>query len=57
MAVARVYCKGLSIEDAITQTLHTGIHCSNPDAIPATQLGHLYETVSAQVDPSLKQIG
>jgi len=33
LVVARIQCKGISIEEAIKETLSNGCHCNNPDEV------------------------
>ncbi|GIO13574.1 hypothetical protein J19TS2_31290 [Cohnella xylanilytica] len=45
MALARIRCKGMDIDEAIRQTLGNGHHCKNPDLISEETLRRLRRDV------------
>lgn len=45
MAYARVMCLGLSVEDAVRETLANGHHCVNPEAIGESTFARLCRAV------------
>jgi len=46
MAYCRVVCRGMTIEDAVRETLANGQHCTNPEAISERTFGRLCRAVS-----------
>lgn len=56
MAVARIICKGSSIEEAVSNTLQTGQYSKNPTAISHTQLQRIYKAVNHALKKTTKKI-
>ena len=46
MAYCRVMCRGMTIEDAVRETLGNGQHCTNPEAISDSTFARLCRAVS-----------
>jgi len=46
MTVARIRCRGMSIEEALRSTLHNGEHCQHPELISDGTLQRLRKAVA-----------
>mgnify|MGYP001397668064 CR=1 FL=1 len=46
MAYCRVMCRGLTIEDAVRETLANGLHCRHPEEIAPETFARLCRAVS-----------
>jgi hypothetical protein len=45
MAYARVMCRGMTIEDAVRETLANGLHCRHPEEIAPGTFARLCRAV------------
>lgn len=50
MVYARMCFKGLSVEDAVRQTLANGKHCLNADSISGERFKRLCKAVTSKID-------
>jgi hypothetical protein len=46
MAYCRVMCRGMTVEDAVRETLVNGRHCMNPEAISDSTFARLCRAVA-----------
>ncbi len=56
MAVARIRCKGTSIEEAITLTLKTGHYAINSSSISKSHFQKLHKAVAKAINSSTQKI-
>lgn len=50
MVLARIRCKGMDIDKALTETLHNGHHCKNPELIAEETLRRLRREVEDKLN-------
>jgi hypothetical protein len=49
MAYARVMCRGMTVEEAVRETIMNGRHCVHPEAIGESMLSRLCRAVEKKL--------